>query len=118
MRTNPVANVDEYIKTFPAPVQKQLRSMRATIRKQIPDAEEVIKYGIPTFVLNKKNLIHFAAYKSHIGLYPVPSGNAVFQSALVPYKSGKSTLQFPLDQPLPLELISKLVQFRLVDRLG
>jgi uncharacterized protein YdhG (YjbR/CyaY superfamily) len=104
-------DIDDYIAGFPADVQKTLRKIRATIHKAAPKAEEAIKYQIPTFVLNG-NLIHFAAYKNHIGLYPAPRGAAEFKDELAAYEGGKGTLRFPLDEPIPYGLISRIVKFR------
>jgi uncharacterized protein YdhG (YjbR/CyaY superfamily) len=104
-------NIDDYIATFPEKVQERLQLVRATIRKIVPDATETISYGIPTLVL-KKNLIHFAGFKNHIGLYALPSANQEFESELQKYKTGKGSIQFPLNEELPIELIEKLVEFR------
>lgn len=113
MNTNPPAprNIDEYISSFPAEIQKILESIRLIIRELAPEAGEAIKYGIPTFTLNG-NLVHFAAFKKHIGFYPTPTGLTAFQEELAPYKSGKGSVRFPLDQPIPFELIRKIVRFR------
>ena len=105
------ANIDEYIAGFPTNVQKILQRIRKTIQKAAPDAEEAISYAIPTFKLNG-NLIHFAAYKNHIGLYPAPSGVAEFKKELAQYQTGKGTLQFPLDQPVPFDLITRIIKYR------
>lgn len=108
----PVAkNIDEYIKGFPGHIQQLLEEIRATIRKAAPTAEEAIKYAIPTFILNG-NLVHFAAFKNHIGFYPAPSGIEAFKKELSVYEGSKGTIRFPLDKPLPLTLISKIVQHR------
>ena len=104
-------NIDEYIAACPADVQAKLQEMRATIKQAAPDAEEAISYQMPTFKLNG-NLVHFAAFKSHIGFYPVPSGIEAFKKELAVYKQGKGSVQFPLDQPLPLKLITRIVKFR------
>lgn len=103
--------IDKYISGFPKDTQKLLAQIRAAIRKAAPDAEEKISYGIPAFAL-KGNLVHYAAYKNHIGLYPAPRGVEAFKKELANYKGGKGTLQFPIDKPLPLNLISKIVKFR------
>lgn len=105
------ANIDEYIADFPAEVQEILETVRATIQKAAPEATEAIKYAIPTFILNG-NLVHFAGFKNHIGLYPAPSGIEAFEKEVAPYHTGKGTLQFPLDKPIPLKLISKIVKYR------
>ena len=105
--------VDEYIAGFPADVQQTLQEVRQTIRAMAPGATEAIKYGIPTFVLDKKNLIHFAGYKKHIGVYPVPRGDHAFAEAIARHQTGKGTAQFQLDKPIPHDLIRKMVEFRL-----
>lgn len=104
-------NIDTYISTFPKATQILLEKMRATIKKAAPDAVETIAYQIPTFVLGK-NLVHFAGYDHHIGFYPTPSGIAKFKKELSEYKSAKGSVQFPLDKPLPINLISRIVKFR------
>jgi uncharacterized protein YdhG (YjbR/CyaY superfamily) len=107
----PFENIDDYIAGFPPDVQEKLQQVRATIRKAAPDAEETIKYQLPTFVLNG-NLVHFGAFKTHIGFYPTPSGINEFQKELSAYQGAKGSVQFPLDEPMPLALISKIVKFR------
>ena len=107
----PSADIDEYIAGFPPEVQRRLKQMRSTIRNAAPDAREAIKYGIPSFVLNG-NLLHFAAFKNHIGFYPTPSGIAAFKDDLAGYKSAKGSVQFPNDQPIPWRLIEEIVKFR------
>jgi len=103
--------IDEYIAAFPKDIQTLLEKMRATIHKAAPEAEEAISYGIPTFKLNG-NLVHFAAFKSHIGFYPTPRGIEEFEKELSVYKQGKGSVQFPLDKSLPLNLITRIVEFR------
>jgi uncharacterized protein YdhG (YjbR/CyaY superfamily) len=103
--------IDQYIADFPSPIQKILTSIRSTIHKTVPKAEEAIKYGIPTFVLGG-NLIHFAAFKHHIGIYPGPVGVAAFEKELSRYQTSKGAIQLPLDEPIPLNLIKKIVEFR------
>ena len=110
------ANVDEYIASFPEDVQKILQQVRATIKKAAPKAEEAIKYAIPTLVLNG-NLVHFAAFKNHIGFYPAPSAGIAFKKELSKYKMGKGSVQFPIDQPMPLKLISDMVKFRVAENI-
>ena len=110
----PFSSIDEYIAMFPDDVQTRLQQLRATIKAAAPDATEAIKYQMPTFVLHG-NVIHFAAHKAHIGLYPTPSGIDAFAAELAPYMAGKGTLQFPLDQPLPLDLITNIVEFRVAE---
>ncbi len=107
---------DKYITSFPKETQKILQKIRETIRKAAPDAEESIKYGILTYVLNG-NLVHFGGFKNHIGFYPAPSGIKAFEKELSIYKSSKGAIQFPLDKPLPLKLIAKIVKFRVKDNL-
>ena len=109
--TSPANNIDEYIAGFPKDVQAILQKIRGIIRKVAPDAEEAIKYQIPTFVLNG-NLVHFAAFQKHIGFYPTPSGIEEFRDELSVYKSAKGSVQFPLDAPVPFSLITKIVKFR------
>jgi uncharacterized protein YdhG (YjbR/CyaY superfamily) len=109
--TPPPTTIDEYIAGFPPGVQKRLQKIRDIIRKCAPDAEEAIKYQIPTFVLHG-NLVHFAAFEKHIGFYPTPSAIAAFKTELAAYPSAKGSVQFPLDQPVPLSLIKKMVAFR------
>jgi uncharacterized protein YdhG (YjbR/CyaY superfamily) len=104
-------DIDEYIAGFPEDVQEILEEIRTTIRKAAPGAEETIKYHMPTFTLHG-NLIHFAAYKNHIGLYPAPRGVEKFKDALSAYEGARSTVRFPLDKPIPFGLISKIVKFR------
>src|SRR4051812_1753369 len=108
--------IDEYMTGFPEDVQEKLEALRATIRKAAPDAEEIISYGMPTFYL-KSNLVHFAAFKNHIGFYPAPSGIEAFNEELSPYKTSKGAAQFPIDKPLPLSLVSKIVQYRVKQNL-
>jgi len=110
MKNAPAENIDAYIAAFPADVQQVLEEIRATVKKAAPDAKEAIKYAMPTFTL-QGNLVHFAAFKHHIGFYPVPQGNAAFDDELSKYKQGKGSVQFPLDKPMPLALITRLVKF-------
>ena len=109
-------SIDEYVKDFPVDVQKKLKEIRATIKKIAPDAKEIISYQMPTFYLNG-NLVHFAAFKNHIGFYPTPSGIKEFIQELKPYKSAKGSVQFPIDKPLPMDLISRIVRFRVEENL-
>lgn len=104
-------SIDEYIAEFPPETQQLLQEIRALIRSVAPEAKETISYAIPTFDL-KGHLVHFAAYKNHIGFYPTSSGIATFQEELAPYKTSRGAVQFPLDQPLPLDLIRRIVEFR------
>ncbi len=114
MKSNHAApkDIDEYIARFPDDVQQILEKIRMTIRRAVPDAEETISYQIPTFTLQGKYLIYFAAYKKHVGLYPAPRGIEGFKKELSIYGSGKGTLKFPLDKSIPFDLISKIVKFR------
>ena len=111
MRTANPKTIDEYIAGFPPDVQKLLQQIRATIRKAAPDAKETIKYRMPTFVLNE-NLAHFAGFEKHIGFYPTPSGIEAFKKELAGYKSAKGSVQFPLNERVPFDLIKKMVEFR------
>ena len=113
MRTKKAApkDIDEYIAGFPNDVQEILEKIRMTIRNAAPYAEEIIKYQMPTFTLNG-NLVHFGAFKKHIGFYPVPRGIETFKDELSAYEGEKSTVRFPLDKPIPFDLISKIVKFR------
>lgn len=106
-------DIDEYISWFPDDVQKILQRIRRTIRRAAPDAVEAISYQIPTFKLNGKNLIHFAAFKNHVSVYPAPRGVKEFESDLADHKGGKGTVQFPLDRPVPYELLTRIVKYRL-----
>jgi uncharacterized protein YdhG (YjbR/CyaY superfamily) len=110
-RTAP-KDIDDYIAGFPDGVQKILERIRTTIHKAAPRAEEAIRYQIPTFKLNG-NLIHFAAFKNHIGLYPAPRESEALRDELAKYKGGKGTLRFPLDEPIPYGLITRIVKFRI-----
>jgi len=109
-------NIDEYIAGFPTDVQAILKKIRTTIQEAAPGAEEKISYQIPAFALHG-NLIHFAAFKKHIGLYPAPRGVAKFKDELSAYEGGKGTLQLPLDKPIPFDLIRRIVQFRVENNL-
>ena len=108
------SSIDEYINCFPKETQQKLEELRAAIKLIAPEAEEKISYQMPTFYLNG-NLVHFAAYEKHIGFYPTPSGMDKFEQELNAYKRGKGSIQFPLDQPLPMELIKKMVAFRVTE---
>lgn len=103
--------IDDYIAAFPKEIQAILEKIRQTISLAAPEAKETISYAMPTFVLNG-NLVHFAAFKNHIGFYPVPSGIEAFQKELSAYQQGKGSVQFPLDKPVPLDLITRIVKFR------
>ena len=105
-------NIDEYIKTFPEGTQEILQEMRELIQKTAPKAVETISYQMPTFKLNGKVLVHFAGYDQHIGLYATPTGHKQFEKELSKYKQGKGSVQFPLGQEIPYDLIEKIVKFR------
>jgi uncharacterized protein YdhG (YjbR/CyaY superfamily) len=109
-----INEVDTYISAFPPEVQALLEQVRATIKQNAPDAEEIISYQMPTYVYHG-NLVYFAGYKNHIGFYPVPSGIEAFKKELSVYKDAKGSVQFPLNQPMPLELIAKIVRFRVAE---
>jgi len=108
--------IDEYIMTFPNKVQEKLKQIRQVIKAAAPDAEERISYQMPAFWL-KGNLVYFTAFKNHIGFYPTGSGIDAFKKDLAKYKGGKGSVQFPLTKPLPLELINKIVKFRVSENL-
>ena len=116
MESNKLTSIDEYIANSPKEVQKKLKDMRATIKAAAPDATEKISYQMPTFYL-EGNLVHFAALKNHIGFYPTPSGVQAFIKETAKYASTKGAIQFPLDKPLPLKLVSKIVKFRVKENL-
>lgn len=104
-------DIDEYIEAFPGNVQKILQKIRKTIQKAAPNAEEAITYAIPTFRLNG-NLIYFAGYENHVSVYPRPRGVKEFEKEVAQYEGGKGTLRFPLDQPVPFDLIARLTMYR------
>jgi len=106
-----IANVDEYIAGFSSPIQSQLQQLRQTIQAAAPEAEETISYQMPAYKLNGM-LVYFAGYENHIGFYPTPSGIEAFKKELSRYKSAKGSVRFPLDEPLPLALVAKIVKFR------
>jgi len=109
-------DVDMYINSFSEEIQSLLEQIRATIRQAAPEAKETIGYAIPTYVLNG-NLVHFAAYNKHIGFYPGPSGIETFKEELAAYKGAKGSVQFPIDNPMPLDLITKIVKFRVKENM-
>ena len=113
----PSGSIDDYIAGFPPEVQTVLREMRAVIGTAAPNATETISYAMPTFDLNGHHLVHFAGFKKHVGFYPVPSGIEAFKDELAPYKSGKGSAQFPLGQPLPTDLIRRIVEFRVAENM-
>jgi uncharacterized protein YdhG (YjbR/CyaY superfamily) len=115
MKTSQARNIDEYIAAFPEEVRPMLEQLRETIRKAAPAAEETINYAMPTFKLNG-NLVHFAGYKKHIGFYPAPSGITAYKKELSAYTLSKGAIQFPLDKPLPLGVVTKIVKFRVKEQ--
>jgi uncharacterized protein YdhG (YjbR/CyaY superfamily) len=111
MDTKTVSSIDEYISGFPQDRQELLKAVRQTIQKAAPDAGEAIKYGMPTFTLSG-NLVHFAAFKNHLGFYPTPSAIRAFENELQAYKGSKGAIQFPYSDQIPHELIARMVEFR------
>jgi uncharacterized protein YdhG (YjbR/CyaY superfamily) len=116
MNKTPPTTIDEYIALFPKDIQAILEKIRATIKKAAPAAQETINYQMPTFTLHG-NLVHFAAFKSHIGFYPTPSGIENFKKELSSYEGAKGSVRFPLDKPIPYALIGKIVKFRVKETL-
>lgn len=110
------ASIDDYISKYSSEVQAILQKVRKVIKESAPEAEEKISYQMPTFALHG-NLVHFAAYKNHIGFYPAASGIEAFKHELAEYKGAKGSVQFPIEKPIPYELISKIVKFRLAENL-
>lgn len=117
MKATAPQTIDDYIADYPPDIQAILQKIRATIRKAAPKAEEAMKYRMPTFVLNG-NLVHFAAFKNHIGFYPVPTAIEKFKKELEAYATSKGAAQFPLDKPIPYALITKIVRFRVQENLA
>ncbi|MGD0876659.1 MAG: DUF1801 domain-containing protein [Anaerolineales bacterium] len=109
-------SIDEYIALYPEETQKILKQIRGTIKAAAPDAEEKISYQMPAFA-QKGILVYFAGWKDHIGLYPIPSGIQAFKQELSEYETSKGSIKFPLDKPIPLDLISRIVKFRLAENL-
>ena len=116
-RKKPIKTIDDYIAQFPRDIQEKLQKLRKTIGESAPQATEAISYQIPTFKLNG-NLVHFAAFKDHISFFPTSSGVAAFEKELSRYKISKGTIQFPLDTPIPLDLVRRIVKFRVQENLG
>lgn len=116
MTTASAKNVDEYIARFPEEVQNKLKQMRTAIQKAAPEAQETISYQMPAYKLHGV-LVYFAAFKNHIGFYATPTGSEAFRKELSVYKIGKGSIQFPLNEPLPLKLITEIVQFRVAENL-
>ena len=117
LKTEP-KDIDEYIAGFPTDVQEILQQIRATIRKTAPDAEERISYKMPTFTYKGHYLVYFAAFKNHIGFYPSPTGGAEFEEELKLYGAGKGTLKFPLNKPIPFDVIRKITEYRMKENLA
>jgi uncharacterized protein YdhG (YjbR/CyaY superfamily) len=117
MTTAKPNTIDEYIAGFPGEIQVILEQVRETIQKAAPDAKETISYAIPTFTQNG-HLVHFAAFKNHIGFYSTPSGTETFQEELSKYKTGKGSVQIPIDDPMPVDLITRIVRFRVKENLS
>ena len=111
-------NIDEYINTFPKETQELLGQILRTIRQAAPEAEESISYGMPAFKTNGKPLVYFAAFKNHIGFYATPTGHKEFADELSKYKQGKGSVQFPINKPMPLDLIEKITRFRIKENLS
>ena len=114
----PAKTIDEFISQYPPDIQTILQKIRTTIQKSAPGAEEAMAYGIPTFKLNGKNLVHFSAFKEHIGFYPTPSGIEKFKKELSAYEWAKGSVKFPLDRSIPYALIGKITQFRVKEVTG
>ena len=112
-----VKTIDDYIETFPRNIQTILQELRQAIKDAAPEAKEAISYQIPTFKLNG-NLVHFAAFKNHIGFFPTPSGIEAFKDELSEYKLSKGTIRFPLDKPIPFDLVKKIVKYRVQENLS
>jgi uncharacterized protein YdhG (YjbR/CyaY superfamily) len=107
-------SIDAYIESFPADIQEKLQAIRTTIRSVIPEAQEKISYQMPTFFY-KGNLVHFAAFRNHIGFYPTPSGTDTFAAEIAKYKHSKGAVQFPINEPMPLDLIARITAYRVKD---
>ena len=110
-------SINEYVSTLPENVQKAMSEIIAAIKDVVPDAEEHISYNMPAFKVNDEYFVHFSAWKNHIGMYPIPAGNEAFQKQIEPYRSAKSSLNFPLDKPMPIKLIEKVIKFRIAENL-
>ena len=115
---NDFKTVEAYINAFPSHVGNTLNRIRSIIKQNAPDAVESISYGMPGYKLNGKPLVYFAGYKNHVGLYATPSGHSQFAAELARYKQGKGSVQFPIDEPLPFDLIERIVQFRVAENLA
>jgi uncharacterized protein YdhG (YjbR/CyaY superfamily) len=115
MTTEKPANIAAYIANFPKETQLILETIRTTIKALVPESEETISYAMPAITLNKKALVYFAGYKHHIGFYATPTGHKAFEEELSMYKQGKGSVQFPLDKPIPYDLIKRIVAFRVAE---
>jgi uncharacterized protein YdhG (YjbR/CyaY superfamily) len=116
-KTKPkIATIDEYIMGFEPAIQKTLNELRDFVKAEVPEATEKISYGMPTVYL-KGNLVHFAAFKDHYGFFPTPSGINEFEDELAPYKTGKGTLRFPFNEPIPWETLKKVIRYRVEENL-
>ncbi len=111
------ANVEAYLASFPEDIRELLQQVRTVIRKAAPDAEELISYGMPAYKTQGRPLVYFAGFKNHIGFYATPSGHDAFKEELAKYKQGRGSVQFPIDRPLPLDLIRQMVEFRVQENL-
>ena len=110
-------SINEYVSTLPENAQKAMGEIIAAIKDNVPNAEEHISYNMPAFKVNGEYFVHFSAWKNHIGMYPIPAGNEAFQKQIEPYRSAKSSLNFPLDKPMPIKLIEKVIKFRIAENL-
>lgn len=110
--------IDKYIEDFPEETKVILKKVRQIIKEIVPESEETISYQMPTFKLNGKNFVHFAAFKNHLGFYPIPSGIEAFKKELSYYEGGKGSVKFPLDKPIPYNLIKKIVKYRKKEELS
>lgn len=110
-----MASVDTYIKDFPEEMQRILHKIRETIHAAIPEADETISYGMPAFKYKGKPVVYFGGWRNHIGFYATPSGNEAFRKELAPYQGAKGSVKFPLDQPMPYDLIEKMARYRLAE---
>ena len=110
-------SIEEYLSTLSEDAQKVMGEIIATIKEQVPNADGQISYNMPAFKVNGEYFIHFSAWKNHIGMYPIPAGNEAFQKQIEQYRSAKSSLNFPLDKPMPIKLIEKFIKFRIAENL-
>ena len=110
-------SINEYVSTLPENAQMAMREIIASIKARVPNAEEHISYNMPAFKVNGEYFVHFSAWKNHIGMYPIPAGNEAFQKQIEPYRSAKSSLNFPLDKPMPIKLIENFIKFRIAENL-